>query len=900
MLDEKRLIWLGGKGIGNTQNTEIRRGVAIMGAFRMTELHQIDPARIYACGDSGGARAASAFGFLRPDFFKGIVSNVGGMFPDDLPNKFQTDDTEGDAAVYEFISLTADPAGLSAIRHQPATRFAMLDYYTDYREDDIHNIFHLGMLNHGNRARMLIRPGAHGGIETGSFRDAIQYLEHPRQTVVADDFGDGDPLTTPAGAGWTATHAGNGTAAETHTTVDGTALTTLELRPSGGTATLESPAQAIWHDPYGFIIDTRLRVLDHALGGQTGTVAVHSVTDGALLRVEITKPSAATKTGRFVLRVAGGAETEICRFDFAPADEPIIRAGSDPSFYGPEAFTGAMQRHRGTALRIEVWNDSFLLTFGQDITAASFTSTTAPTPAKLIDDRRSITGRWSELGLTPAIAEFGGKRCSLRLSAAGEDGISFDSLSWLAPTGPLPAAAPVAAAGPDLTATDSDLSANEPVTLNGSGSSDADGTIVAYDWAWNGGSASGVSPIATFPVGITTVTLTVTDNDGATATATVRVTVDVPGGINLFTDTGPTAGNICDPANWSQGVPPTSAQGVINRDATWWPGENSASPGTGATTAAANILTGYQLKITGGTLGRGANFIPELRDCTIDLQGGHLSNNGPGTRVLRLSGSSVVTVGAGSTFTGDPDNNKLEFKAGGTGMAQVKIKGGSLAFAAGITTEDNATPHAVLVFGPGAGTATTGAFTFISGGGYIDFQTGSPGTLTVTGATRAYFEALWDTQRLRVAGANMGSFSQAFTVNGATLSINPTPADPWIAWQQDHFTPEQIAAGSAAENADPDGDTRANLMEYALGSDPTERDPALVPTLEDGKLGITFTRTGTPAGVTLTAETSENLGFWEPATIRVLSTAGATTTLRAETPQGTTSLRFIRLLATHS
>ncbi len=62
------------------------------------------------------------------------------------------------------------------------------------------------------------------------------------------------------------------------------------------------------------------------------------------------------------------------------------------------------------------------------------------------------------------------------------------------------------------------------VQLDGSGSSDPDGTIASYAWAWNGGTATGVRPRATFAAGTYAVTLTVTDNRGARATDVVNVT----------------------------------------------------------------------------------------------------------------------------------------------------------------------------------------------------------------------------------------------------------------------------------------------------------------------------------------------------------------------------------------
>ncbi|MFC1677887.1 SUMF1/EgtB/PvdO family nonheme iron enzyme [Planctomycetota bacterium] len=86
---------------------------------------------------------------------------------------------------------------------------------------------------------------------------------------------------------------------------------------------------------------------------------------------------------------------------------------------------------------------------------------------------------------------------------------------------------PIADAGLNQTATDTDDNGSEDVTLDGSGSSDSDGTIVSWEWADNLGDTipNVVSPTASLSIGIHIITLTVTDDDGLTDTDTVTVTV---------------------------------------------------------------------------------------------------------------------------------------------------------------------------------------------------------------------------------------------------------------------------------------------------------------------------------------------------------------------------------------
>ncbi len=96
---------------------------------------------------------------------------------------------------------------------------------------------------------------------------------------------------------------------------------------------------------------------------------------------------------------------------------------------------------------------------------------------------------------------------------------------------------PVADAGPDQSVVDADNSGSEAVTLDGSGSVDADGTIVSWSWSVNGLEVgTGETLDVAAHAGIHTVTLTVTDDEGATDTDDVTITVQLPtiAGVAIF------------------------------------------------------------------------------------------------------------------------------------------------------------------------------------------------------------------------------------------------------------------------------------------------------------------------------------------------------------------------------
>ncbi|MBJ22497.1 MAG: hypothetical protein CL933_24060 [Deltaproteobacteria bacterium] len=142
-----------------------------------------------------------------------------------------------------------------------------------------------------------------------------------------------------------------------------------------------------------------------------------------------------------------------------------------------------------------------------------------------------IAWEWSEAGVPLGSGEFLGLSLSVGthfidlLVTDDSTNTATDSVTLsVTPLGGFP---PIANAGVDLTATDIDTDGLETVTLDGSASSDPDGTITSWDWSEAGQPlGSGETLPVGFSVGVHSVDLVVTDDAGLTAVDSLTVTVD--------------------------------------------------------------------------------------------------------------------------------------------------------------------------------------------------------------------------------------------------------------------------------------------------------------------------------------------------------------------------------------
>ncbi|MDW8343736.1 MAG: Ig-like domain-containing protein [Verrucomicrobiae bacterium] len=134
-------------------------------------------------------------------------------------------------------------------------------------------------------------------------------------------------------------------------------------------------------------------------------------------------------------------------------------------------------------------------------------------------------------------------------------------------------------------------------------------------------------------------------------------------------------------------------------------------------------------------------------------------------------------------------------------------------------------------------------------------------------------------------------------VVGNELRVTLTPVlTPLQAWRLLHFGTTENA-GNAANSADPDDDGVANLLEYALGTVPTDRNSVVVPALSTSanRLRLTFTPS-VVNGLRYLVEATGNLAGWpEQTDVTSLLAPGVSFTHTDTVDIGSASQRFLRL-----
>ncbi|MFC2047831.1 NosD domain-containing protein [Chloroflexota bacterium] len=189
------------------------------------------------------------------------------------------------------------------------------------------------------------------------------------------------------------------------------------------------------------------------------------------------------------------------------------------NIYNPKVYNNTVEAN-GVGMRLwyvhdgEVYNNNFINNTKQVEVSMC--------PGTLLNLEKPIGGNYWSDWTTPNI-DPDPRFVDIRYTIWG---YGYDELPWAEENGWLSTynQPPVADAGIDQTV-EANAIGGANVTLDGSGSSDADGDPLTYDWNWDGGTTDGMSPTIFLPLGTTSVTLVVNDGTEDSAPDTVEITI---------------------------------------------------------------------------------------------------------------------------------------------------------------------------------------------------------------------------------------------------------------------------------------------------------------------------------------------------------------------------------------
>lgn len=141
LMDKHNLIYVGANDSGNQRGVAVRFGLAMDAVHNLREQYNIDEARVYVTGNSGGGKIASMLGVLYPEIFQGSAPIVGVSYFVAIP--LPDDPTRGWAASYNRPSLHTYNLAKSQ------TRFVLITGTNDMNRDSIKGTYERGFLKDG-------------------------------------------------------------------------------------------------------------------------------------------------------------------------------------------------------------------------------------------------------------------------------------------------------------------------------------------------------------------------------------------------------------------------------------------------------------------------------------------------------------------------------------------------------------------------------------------------------------------------------------------------------------------------------------------------------------------------------------------------------------------------------
>lgn len=186
--NDKNIIWIAPRNVGNSANSMDRYGAALLAIYRAKELFNIDPRRVYTSGKSGGARTASALAFYHSEVIHGTAPSSGfalprlnEVTPDYIPNTSGQPDSYFDYAdqpfLYYYLTDNALHNSIDTTAKTNKLRSYILTRYDDYREDYFVEGFHCAYEPQGQTCFLYDGVGTHQDATDAEMEEAIDYLD---------------------------------------------------------------------------------------------------------------------------------------------------------------------------------------------------------------------------------------------------------------------------------------------------------------------------------------------------------------------------------------------------------------------------------------------------------------------------------------------------------------------------------------------------------------------------------------------------------------------------------------------------------------------------------------------------------------------------------------------------
>jgi predicted esterase len=172
VLAEKKLIFVGALRSGNQREVTSRMQLAIAANDQLRQLYQIDPARVYVSGHSGGSRVASMLAVAYADMFSGAVCFMGANF------FFPTQGKDG--TMYEARYI---PHPEIATLAQAESRIVLVTGDKDFNRDNTQAVYEQGFQQNGfQHVRLFEIPGqGHGAPGKEWLEKALEFLDEGKK-----------------------------------------------------------------------------------------------------------------------------------------------------------------------------------------------------------------------------------------------------------------------------------------------------------------------------------------------------------------------------------------------------------------------------------------------------------------------------------------------------------------------------------------------------------------------------------------------------------------------------------------------------------------------------------------------------------------------------------------------